>query len=107
MWYLIILWALVGWTGIVWPPHPPGPTKLSNTEYGWITERFFNMIGAVIGGMFWNWIWPVGAQISPGVGAGMSCIGALIGASLAADLVWLLWRQPGEKAAEVPPRAQP
>jgi len=43
-----------------------------------------------MGGLLWNAAWPVAAQASPGLGAGVSCIGAVIGASLMADVVALM-----------------
>jgi hypothetical protein len=95
--YLIIVWALLGWTGALMPPYAPEPTRPSPGDTRWLTDRLFNALGAVIGGMFWNWVWPVSQQTSPGLGAGASCIGAVIGAALAADLVWIIWRQNSPK----------
>lgn len=85
---LLLLWALVGWVGLVWPPQLPPPPPPPDPR--WFTDRLINMVGSLIGGLLWNWAWPVAEQASPGLGAGMSCIGAVIGAALLADVVWLI-----------------
>jgi hypothetical protein len=93
---LLLTWALVGWTGVVWPPQLPPPPPPG--QKGWFSARFVNMIGAVIGGWIWHLQWPVGAQTSPGLGAAASCIGAIVGAALAADIAYLVFGL-GKKAA--------
>lgn len=88
---LVFMWALLGWAGIVWPPQLPPPPAPGKPR--WFSARLVNAIGAVAGGLLWNWRWPVAAQQSPGLGAAASCIGAVIGAALASDIVWgLFWR---------------
>jgi hypothetical protein len=81
---LLLLWALLGWTGVIWPPQLPPPPPPPDPR--WFSTRLVNMIGAVVGGIIWNWTWPVGAQQSPG-------LGAVVGAALASDIAWLLFWQ--------------
>ncbi len=93
---LILLWALLGWVGVIWPPQLPPPPPPPDPR--WFSTRFVNMVGSVIGGMVWNWTWPVAAQQSPGLGAAASCLGAVVGAALASDIAWLLFWQGKSKS---------
>jgi hypothetical protein len=86
---LLLLWALVGWCGIVYPPQlPPPPVPPAP---GWFSTRLVNAIGAVIGGVIYGWFWPFNRGMdTPGMWAATSCVGAIIGAALLGDFVALV-----------------
>ena len=90
----VLMWALLGWSGVVWPPTLPPPPPPPDRRY--FLYKLFNTIGAVIGGLVWNWTWPIAAQNSPGLGAAASCIGAVIGAALVSDLARMLFKDGGK-----------
>ncbi len=91
---LILLWALLGWSGVIWPPTLPPPPPPPDRRY--FLYKLINMIGAVIGGIFWDRFWPVANQASPGLGAAASCIGAVIGAALLSDVARMMFRDSGK-----------